>query len=189
MHAGKDRHRTPDQILGPYFPMQRSSFIGADLTRVEGRTGRAQGEVIEVTGRILNLDGEPVRGARLTVWQANSFGRYRHTNDRNTAPLDPNFVGCTRMRSNEDGSYAIQTIKPGAYSASSDWTRPPHIHFEVQGRFERLVTQMYFPGEPLNERDRLLAATLHPELLVASEATPQRPQRRVLNFDIVLVRG
>jgi len=67
--------------------------------------------------------------------------------------------------------------------------RPPHVHFEVQGRFERLVTQMYFPGEPLNERDRLLAAALRPELLIAAEATPQQPPWRVLNFDIVLVRG
>jgi protocatechuate 3,4-dioxygenase beta subunit len=67
--------------------------------------------------------------------------------------------------------------------------RPPHIHFEVQARFERLVTQMYFPGEPLNDRDRLLASALYPESLVATEATPQHSQRRVLNFDIVLVRG
>jgi protocatechuate 3,4-dioxygenase, beta subunit len=189
MHASENRYRTPDQILGPFFPMRRRAVASADLTMVEGGNARAQGEVIEVTGRILNLDGEPVRGARLTIWQANSFGRYRHTNDRNVAPLDPNFAGCTRIRSNDDGSYAIRTIKPGAYPAGTDWTRPPHIHFEVQGRFERLVTQMYFPGEPLNERDRLLAAALRPELLVAAETTPQQPPRRILNFDIVLVRG
>ena len=189
MHASENRHRTPDQILGPFFPVQGRAITSADLTTVKGGNARAQGEVIEVAGRILNLDGKPVRGARLTIWQANSFGRYRHTNDRNAAPLDPNFVGCTRVRSNDDGSYAIQTIKPGAYPASPGWTRPPHIHFEVQGRFERLVTQMYFPGEPLNERDRLLAAALRPELLVAAEATPQQPSLRVLNFDIVLVRG
>jgi protocatechuate 3,4-dioxygenase beta subunit len=189
MHASENRHRTPDQILGPYFPVRRPTFTRTDLTRVEGGSAQAQGEIIEVTGRILNLDGDPVRGARLTIWQANSLGRYRHTNDRSIAPLDPNFGGCTRIRSNDDGTYAIRTIKPGAYPASPDWTRPPHIHFEVQGRFERLVTQMYFPGEPLNERDRLLAAALHPELLVATEATPQRRPRRVLNFDIVLVRG
>jgi protocatechuate 3,4-dioxygenase beta subunit len=188
MYANENRHRTPDQILGPFFPARRRAMPSADLSTIEGRNARAQGEVIEVTGRILNLDGKPVR-ARLTIWQANSFGRYRHPNDRNTAPLDPNFVGCTRIRSNNDGSYAIKTIKPGAYPASQNWMRPPHIHFEVQGRFERLVTQMYFPGEPLNERDRLLAATLRPELLVAAEAAPQQPQRRVLNFDIVLVRG
>lgn len=83
----------------------------------------------------------------------------------------------------------IKTVKPGAYPAGPDWTRPPHIHFEVRARFERLVTQMYFPDEPLNERDRLLAAALRPELLVAAEAKLQRTPRRILNFDIVLLRG
>jgi protocatechuate 3,4-dioxygenase beta subunit len=189
MHTSKDRHRTPDQILGPYFPTRCRAFTSADLTAVEGGNGRAQGEIIEVTGRVLNLKGEPVRGARLTIWQANSFGRYRHSNDRNVAPLDPNFVGCTRLRSSDDGSYLIRTIKPGAYPASPDWTRPPHIHFEVRGRFERLVTQMYFPDEPLNERDRLLAAALRPDLLVATPTSRKEPARRVLNFDLVLTRG
>lgn len=189
MCTSENRHRTPDQILGPYFPVGRGAFTGADLIGMEGGDGQAQGEMIEVTGRIINLDGEPVRGARLTIWQANSFGRYRHPNDCNVAPLDPNFVGCTRIRSNEDGSYVIKTVKPGAYPAGPDWTRPPHIHFEVRGRFERLVTQMYFPDEPLNERDRLLAAALRPELLVAAEAKLQRTPRRILNFDIVLLRG
>ncbi len=98
MCASGNRHRTPDQILGPYFPVRRGAFTGADLTRIEGGNGQAQGEIIEVAGRIINLDGEPISGARLTIWQANSFGRYRHPNDRNVAPLDPNFVGCTRNR-------------------------------------------------------------------------------------------
>jgi protocatechuate 3,4-dioxygenase, beta subunit len=189
MRLGKDRHRTPDQILGPYFPTGRHAFTSNDLTAVAGGTGRAKGEIIEVRGRVLNLDGEAVRGARLTIWQANSLGRYRHANDSNPAPLDPNFLGCTRIRSSDDGSYIVKTIKPGAYPASPEWTRPPHIHFEVQGRFERLVTQMYFPGEPLNDRDRLLASALYPESLVATEATLQHSPRRLLKFDIVLVRG
>jgi len=189
MRASNNRRRTPDQILGPFFPVRCRAFASNDLTRVERGTGLAQGEVVEVRGRVLNLDGEPVRGARLTIWQANSLGRYRHANDSNPAPLDPNFLGCTRLRSSDDGSYMIKTIKPGAYPASPEWTRPPHIHFEVLGRFERLVTQMYFPGEPLNGRDRLLAAVLRPELLVATEATPQQPSGRLLNFDIVLVKG
>ena len=189
MCASEHRHRTPDQILGPYFPARHRAAAGTDLTHLEGGSARAQGEIVEITGRILNLDGEPVRGAKLTIWQANSFGRYRHVNDRNTAPLDPNFVGCTRIRSSDDGSYVIKTIKPGAYPAGPDWTRPPHVHFEVHGRFERLVTQMYFPGEPLNERDRLLAAALRPDLLVATPVAPKEATRRALSFDIVLTRG
>lgn len=182
-------HRTPDQILGPFYPTRQRFFAGTDLTQTESGGGLARGEIIEVRGRILNLEGEPIRGARLSIWQANSVGRYRHINDRSAAPLDPNFVGSTSIRSKDDGSYAIKTVKPGAYAAIEDWTRPPHVHFEVHGRFERLVTQMYFPGEPLNERDRVLAAALRPDLLVAAEVKPQQPRGPVFNFDIVLVRG
>jgi protocatechuate 3,4-dioxygenase, beta subunit len=186
--ATGDRCRTPDQILGPYFPVGRRILSTCDLAKAEDGDGHAQGEIIEIRGRILNLDAEPIRGARLTIWQANSFGRYLHGNDTSPAPLDPNFVGSTRIRSRDDGSFVIRTIKPGAYAASPGWRRPPHIHFEVCGRFERLVTQMYFPGEPLNDRDRLLAAALRPELLVAEQASLEGSQR-VLNFDIVLTRG
>jgi protocatechuate 3,4-dioxygenase beta subunit len=190
MRKSDRRHRTPDQILGPYFPTGRRPATQDDLTAIKGADGLAQGEVIEVTGRILNLDGKPVRGAKLTVWQANTFGRYAHCNDSNPAPLDPNFVGCVCIRSNGDGVYRIKTVKPGAYPAGPDWIRPPHIHFEVQGQFERLVTQMYFPGEPLNACDRLLMSALYPDLLVATLASLEdRPEHRVLDFDIVLTRG
>jgi protocatechuate 3,4-dioxygenase beta subunit len=184
------RHRTPDQILGPYFPTGHTRASNADLTSINGIEGLAQGEIIEVTGRILNLDGEAVRGAPVTIWQANTFGRYVHANDPNPAPLDPNFVGCVGIRSDSDGVYRIKTVKPGAYPAGPSWMRPPHIHFEVHGQFERLVTQMYFPDEPLNACDRVLNAALRPDLLVATFLPPQDPPgRRVLNFDIVLSRG
>jgi protocatechuate 3,4-dioxygenase beta subunit len=190
MRKSPDRHRTPDQILGPYFPTGYTPVKQDDLTAIEGVDGLAQGEIIEVTGRIIDLHGEPVRGVGLTIWQANTFGRYAHCNDSNPAPLDPNFVGCVDIRSNDDGAYRIKTVKPGAYPAGPEWMRPPHIHFEVNGRFERLVTQMYFPGEPLNARDRLLNAALRPELLVATPASLQDGgHQRVLNFDIVLTRG
>jgi protocatechuate 3,4-dioxygenase, beta subunit len=188
--TGTRLHRTPDQILGPYFPTGQTPAPQVDLTSVKGVEGCAQGEIIEVTGRVLNLDGEPVRGVAVTIWQANSFGRYVHTNDPNPAPLDPHFVGCVGIRSDSDGIYRIKTVKPGAYPAGPDWMRPPHIHFEVHGRFERLITQMYFPGEPLNACDRLLNAALRPDLLIA-ESLPSEDGsgHRVLNFDIVLARG
>lgn len=185
-----DRHRTPDQILGPYFPVGCTPVRKDDLTTIEGVDGVAQGEIIEVTGRILDRHGDPVHGVGLTIWQANTFGRYAHGNDQTPAPLDPNFVGCVGTRSNDEGVYRIKTVKPGAYLAGPDWMRPPHIHFEVHGQFERLVTQMYFPGEPLNAIDRLLNAALRPDLLVATPAPPEdQPHHRVLNFDIVLTRG
>jgi protocatechuate 3,4-dioxygenase beta subunit len=188
--TGTRRHRTPDQILGPYFPMDHDPVAQTDLTSIEGVEGLAQGEIIEVTGRVLNLDGEPVRSIPITVWQAHTFGRYAHGNDPNPAPLDCNFVGCVAIRSDDDGVYRIKTVKPGAYRAGPDWLRPPHIHFEVHGQFERLVTQMYFPDEPLNTADRLLNAALYPDLLVATCLSLQDPAgSRVLNFDIVLSRG
>jgi protocatechuate 3,4-dioxygenase beta subunit len=186
-----NRHRTPDQILGPYFPTGCAPARQDDLTSIRGVDGLAWGEIIEVTGRILDRQGEPVRSAGLTIWQANSFGRYAHANDANPAPLDPNFVGCVDIRSGNDGVYRIKTIKPGAYPAGPDWMRPPHIHFEVQGQFGRLITQMYFPGEPLNAGDRLLNTALRPDLLIATPASPEQQPGppRVLNFDIVLTRG
>jgi len=184
------RRRTPDQALGPYFPIRRSHLEQSDLTVVEGAAGVALGEVIEVTGRILNCKGDPVCGAVLTIWQANTFGRYTHPDDTNPSPLDPNFIGNTDIRSGDDGVYRIKTVRPGTYPAGPDWMRPPHIHFEVHGRFERLITQMYFPGEPLNASDRLLNSVLRPEMLIATIISPQeRAPHPVLNFDIVLSRG
>jgi protocatechuate 3,4-dioxygenase beta subunit len=188
--GGAGRHCTPDQILGPFFPTGQTPVRQDDLTRIEGGRRRATGEIIEVTGRILNRQGEPVGGARIVIWQANSFGRYAHSNDRNPAPLDPNFAGCVDILSTDAGTYRIRTVKPGTYPAGPDWIRPPHIHFEVHGRFERLVTQMYFPDEPLNASDRLLNSARHPELLIAMPEAPREGvQHRVLNFDIVLNRG
>ena len=184
------RYRTPDQILGPYFPTGQTPAPQIDLTSVKGVEGHAQGEIIEVTGRVLNLDGESVRSIPITVWQANAFGRYAHGNDPNPAPLDSNFVGCVGIRSDSDGVYRIRTVKPGAYPAGRDWMRPPHIHFEIHGRFERLITQMYFPDEPLNASDRLLNAVLYPDLLIARQVLSENgSSHRVLKFDIVLARG
>jgi protocatechuate 3,4-dioxygenase, beta subunit len=184
------RHRTPDQILGPYFPTAKQPLARADLTRRSDHGGLAQGEIIEIRGHVLNVRGEPVPGAKLTIWQANAFGRYAHANDSNPAPLDPNFVGCATIRSDDTGRYAIRTIKPGSYPAAANWTRPPHIHFEVEGQFERLVTQMYFPDETLNANDRLLTSALRPDLLIARPAASTQPStHRALNFDIVLTRG
>jgi protocatechuate 3,4-dioxygenase, beta subunit len=181
--------RTPDQILGPYFPITRSYFEQCDLSAIEGADSIAQGEIIEVTGRILNRKGEPVSGAGVTIWQANTFGRYMHPDDANPAPLDPNFVGSADIRSGRDGVFRIKTIKPGAYPAGADWNRPPHIHFEVHGRSDRLITQMYFPDEPLNASDRLLNSALRPDLLIATASPHDQISHRVLNFDIVLSRG
>jgi protocatechuate 3,4-dioxygenase beta subunit len=181
--------RTPEQVLGPYFPVGSNPTQGGDLVPASDAHGMPAGEVIEVQGRLLNCDGEPVRGARIVFWQANSFGHYAHPNDFNTAPLDPNFRGFGELWSRDDGGFRIRTIKPGAYPAKGG-TRPPHIHFDVQGRFERLITQMYFPGEPLNLSDRFLTSAADPSLLIATALPPSTGvSHSMLKFDIVLARG
>jgi len=187
--TGARRH-TPHQMLGPYSLPIETYVATSDLTVVDGVAGRAQGEIIEVKGRVLNRDGDAVDGARLVVWQANSLGRYAHPSDSNPAPLDPNFVGFAEIFSDHDGGYCFKTVKPGAYPAGLDRIRPPHIHFEVQGKFDRLITQMYFPGEPLNASDPPLLSANDPDLLIARPlASEDGATHRLFIFDIVLMRG
>jgi protocatechuate 3,4-dioxygenase, beta subunit len=183
--------RTPDQILGPYYPAGSSPITTGDLTRTSENSAQALGEIIEITGRLLNLAYSPISGVRIVVWQANCFGRYDHPNDIGSeSPLDPNFVGFGEVRSAADGTYRIRTVKPGSYPAFDGWTRAPHIHFEVHGQFERLVTQMYFPGEPLNETDHFLLSSRKPDLLIAKPLTRGLfSENPVFRFDIVLARG
>jgi protocatechuate 3,4-dioxygenase beta subunit len=182
--------RTPDQFLGPYFPAGVSPVTSGDLTSNSAGAGRAQGNVVEIGGRVVNVENEPISGARILVWQANCFGRYAHPNDLRETPLDPNFQGFGEIRSDESGCYRIRTVKPGAYPAVDGWTRAPHIHFEVYGQFERLVTQMYFPGEPLNREDRFLLSLRQPDLLIARTVPSNSALvSQTLRFDIVLLRG
>src|SRR4030088_776960 len=147
--------RTPEQILGPFYPMKTLDQT-ADLTRVPGRPGRAEGHVLNVMGRVLNLKGEPVRNAKVEIWQANSHGRYTHPSDANPAPLDPNFEGSAILTTDQEGRYRFRTIKPAAYPAGPNRMRPAHIHFQVTGRQDKIVTQMYFADDPYNEADPFL---------------------------------
>ena len=150
---------TPPQAEGPFYPSAEPADSDADLTRVEGRSGIAEGRPVIVSGRVVDQDGAPVANASVDIWQANHFGRYRHPRDRSDAPLDPNFQGFGRVITGPDGDYRFLTIEPGAYAASRSWQRPPHIHFKVRGAgFEELTTQLYFEGHPLNEGDRILQA-------------------------------
>jgi protocatechuate 3,4-dioxygenase beta subunit len=112
-----------------------------------------------------------------------------HPNDLNPAPLDPNFVGFATIQSGKDGAYRIRTVKPGPYPVAPDWMRAPHVHLEVQSQFERLITQMYFPGEPLNARDRLLMSVPEPHLLIAKPLRHADVHHRMLEFDIVLAHA
>lgn len=118
------------------------------------------GQLISVEGRVTDEDGAPVGGAVIEIWQANSAGKYIHELDRHDAPLDPNFTGQGRLLTDAEGCFQFRSIKPGAYPVieSDWWWRPPHIHFSIFGGswMTRFVTQIFFPGEPLNETDLLL---------------------------------
>ncbi len=144
----------PESELDLASPVYGHDSIGEldnDLTRQH--PGEPLGERIILTGRVLEEDGRRVRNALVEIWQANAGGRYAHEVDRHPAPLDPNFTGAGRALTDDDGRYEFVTVKPGAYpwkNHPNAW-RPAHIHFSLFGRAfsQRLVTQMYFPGDPL----------------------------------------
>lgn len=190
------RQLTPEQILGPFYPIMRPMDHDMDLTVIKGRRARAQGKLIHLTGRVLNSKGQPVRGARIELWQANTHGRYAHATDINPAPLDPGFQGYGVQITEADGRYRFKTIKPGAYPinpVNPTNVRPPHIHFDVTGRTDRLVTQMYFPDEPLNEKDILFAELGSSKDAAIGKVLPPtkdlEPDSLLINWDIILEKG
>jgi protocatechuate 3,4-dioxygenase beta subunit len=191
---------TLSEITGPVYGHRDIAEDDNDLTRQH--EGEPLGERIIVTGRVLDDNGYPVPRTLVEIWQANAAGRYRHDRDNHPAPIDPNFTGAGRALTDENGIYRFVTVKPGAYpwkNHDNAW-RPAHIHFSIFGPAfaTRLVTQMYFPGDPLfpfdpifqsipdeNARQRLIAsfdlATTKPEwalgyqfniILRGREATP-----------------
>ena len=153
------RH-TLSEITGPVYGHERIGELDHDLTRQHD--GEPLGERIIVGGRLLDGDGRPVRNSLIEVWQANAAGRYQHEVDQHHAPLDPNFSGAGRCVTDAEGRFRFVTVKPGAYpwgNHHNAW-RPAHIHFSVFGRafVQRLITQMYFPGDPLFAFDPILSS-------------------------------
>lgn len=153
-------YRIPDEARDPFAANPPPPYMRAgedDLTRIAPGRPQAQGQAIVIAGRILDEDLRPVRRTVIEVWNANAHGRYSHDLDakRSPAPLDPNFYGFGRLVTDDDGRYRVRTIKPGAYIARPDigWWRPPHVHFSILGGGVRLITQMYFQDEPLNQKD------------------------------------
>ena len=156
---------TLSEITGPVFGWNDLKPTDHDLTRQHA--GEPLGERIVVTGRVTDEDGRPVSHSLIEIWQANSTGRYRHKVDQHHAPLDPNFTGCGRTLTDTEGCYRFVTIKPGAYpwkNHHNAW-RPAHIHFSLYGPSfcTRLVTQMYFPGDPLLPYDPIHLSVLDEE--------------------------
>jgi protocatechuate 3,4-dioxygenase beta subunit len=145
------------ELTGPVYGHDAAGELDHDLTRNAAKNGEPLGERIVVTGRVLDEDGRAVGGTLIEIWQANAAGRYVHTADQHHAPIDPNFLGAGRCVADEEGGYRFYTIKPGAYpwkNHPNAW-RPNHIHFSLFGPSfaTRLVTQMYFPGDPLLDLD------------------------------------
>jgi protocatechuate 3,4-dioxygenase, beta subunit len=141
------------ELTGPVYGHSDLGEYDHDLTRNAVQGGEPLGERIVVAGRVLDERGRGIENALLEVWQANAAGRYVHLSDQHPAPLDPNFTGAGRVLTGANGEFSFTTIKPGAYpwrNHHNAW-RPAHIHFSVFGRnfLERMVTQMYFPNDPL----------------------------------------
>ncbi|NRR32906.1 protocatechuate 3,4-dioxygenase subunit beta [Oxalobacteraceae bacterium] len=141
-------------------------FLPHDMDLTAQGASEPLGEKIVVTGRVLDEDGKPVRNSLLEVWQCNAAGRYRHKRDQHNAPLDPNFSGWGKMLTDDDGRYRFVTIKPGPYpwgNHDKAW-RPAHIHFSLFGNVyaQRLVTQMYFPSDPLFDYDPIFQSVADP---------------------------
>ena len=146
---------TAESAMGPFYPLEMPADSDADLTWVKGRADRAAGQVIELSGRVLDVRGNPLPGAGIVLWQANAAGRYLHPRDISKAPLDRNFHGIASIKADSRGEWRIVTIKPGGYD-SPIGHRPPHIHFDVRGHEHRNIAQLYFPEDAAaNDKDRL----------------------------------
>ncbi|MGG7054476.1 protocatechuate 3,4-dioxygenase [Nitrosomonas sp. ANs5] len=148
---------TPAEIEGPFYPITRLSDQDYDLTRIGDRQALAQGRHILLTGTVTDTQGSPISQAQVEIWQANAAGRYQHPYDPNPAPIDPDFQGYAIVLTDAEGAFLFRTVFPGAYPATVNWVRPPHIHFKVTHPDHiPLTTQMYFPNHPLNTSDLLL---------------------------------
>lgn len=186
--AAKPLGFTQPLTMGPFYPLAKPADRDNDLTWVRGHSHRAHGQVIEVSGRILTMRGEPVPRARIEVWQANAAGRYFHPSDKNTAPLDYDFQGYANFRADRGGNYRYLTIMPGAYPGPRGM-RTPHIHLDVDGRFDRLVTQMFFPNEPLNATDIVMRDLDNPASGLATRAGVSESGIQRFTWDIILHTG
>jgi protocatechuate 3,4-dioxygenase beta subunit len=185
--------QTLSELTGPAYPYGRIEATDNDLTRQHA--GEPLGERIIIEGRVLDEDGRPIPKTLVEVWQANAAGRYAHRVDEHAAPLDPNFSGAGRTLTDEEGRYRFVTIRPGAYpwrNHDNAW-RPAHIHFSLFGTgfLSRLITQMYFPGDPLMPYDPIFNsipdAGARQRLIANFDLSTTQPEWALgFTFDIVL---
>jgi len=189
------RPKTLSELSDPGSVLRRLAPVRGDLAGHGGK--RAIGQLIHLRTRIVDEDGTPLPGAVVEIWHCNAAGKYIHPNDSHDAPEDPNFYGAARMVADSEGLIELRTIKPGAYPVpeTGGWWRPPHVHFSVWGRvwLSRLVTQMFFPGEPLNELDPILNAVREPQARAQCIArlapTSEGPENALVYDYQLVVRG
>ena len=179
---------TPDETEGPFYPVKDQNDKDADLTQIDGHGKAAQGQHIIINGQVTDVTGNPVGNALLDIWQADANGRYRHPRDSNTAKLDENFQGWAIIRSDSNGLFRFKTVMPGAYPASKNWIRPPHIHFKIsKPGYRALTTQMYFPDEELNKADLLFSnKSVAEQSVMIARKIDQQGNLPIYEYNIVL---
>ncbi len=180
-----DRSPTVESPMGPFYPIGHPAEADADLTWLKGHSARALGQVIEVSGRVFDVHGNPVPGATLELWQANAAGRYDHPSDVSKAPLDPNFQGYATLKADAKGDWRIVTIKPGGYD-SPIGHRTPHIHFDLRGQKSRNIAQLYFPEEAAGNAADMLYKQLGTDA-ATSVAVRDASDPNKYRWDIVLL--
>jgi protocatechuate 3,4-dioxygenase beta subunit len=183
--------RTLTETSGPSFTEADLDGMGTDLTV----NNTIVGPLSVIAGQVLDEDGRPVPNALVEFWQANAAGKYPHEVDSRPAPLEKEFVGAGRILTDAEGRYRFLTVKPGAYPVpnTGNWWRPPHIHFSLYGEAfaSRMITQMFFPGDPLNDIDGILQAIPDEDAknrLIAKKDTSLDIHEHALGyrFDLVL---
>jgi protocatechuate 3,4-dioxygenase beta subunit len=185
------RPHTVSELSGPASVLRRLAPVRGDLAGHGAK--RAIGQLIHLRTRVVDEDGAPLPGAVVEIWHCNAAGKYIHPNDTHDAPEDPNFYGAARMVAGDGGLVELRTIKPAAYPVpgTGGWWRPPHVHFSVWGRawLSRLVTQMFFPGEPLNDADAILNAIRDPKARAGCIARFVPSEETLIYEYQIVVRG
>jgi len=178
---------TPRDAQGPFYPITPQKDKDADLTKVKGKSGTAKGQVIEIFGQVLDQDLNPIEDVTIDLWQANTFGKYHHPHDDSEAPIDENFQSWAILQSGTEGKFRFKTVMPGAYPLNSPDQRTPHIHFKISKfGYHSLLTQLYFPDQPLNDKDGLYGSKSKEQQVMMTAKTTA--QKNVLKYDIILAK-